>query len=218
MRLFTIRSLAAAAIFALPLLGAPQYVGAEPRYTEKQIEQFSSYLGKTYWITAEKEHQPKVYSAPSKDAASFQPAVKESFVLKEVVEKTSDMPYYRVEFESGQEGFIPVASFLQGIDLSFMALDPDRDAKAKSAKAIDQEAKRRDWIRSQKWPEHVKNAALKGQPALGMNKKEAEAVLGKPKSVVRLKRGNELVGRQEQWHYDSGLVLTFNNGVIVRIQ
>jgi hypothetical protein len=216
-RLFTIRSLAAA-IVALPLLGAPQSVRAEPRYTDRQIEQFSTYVGKTYWITADKEHQPTVYSAPSKDSAGFQPALKESFVLKEVVEKTSDTPYYRVEFESEKEGFIPVTSFLQEMDRSFMALDPERDAKAKSVKAIEQEEKRRDWIRSQKWPEHVKDAALKGQPALGMNKKEAEAVLGKPKSVVRLKRGNELIGRQEQWHYDNGPVLTFNNGVIVRIQ
>jgi hypothetical protein len=51
-----------------------------------------------------------------------------------------------------------------------------------------------------------------------MNKKEAEAILGKPKSVVRLKRGNELVGKQEQWLYEKGPVLTFTEGVIVRIQ
>jgi hypothetical protein len=205
-------------MLALPLLGAPKYVRAEPRYTEKQIQQFSSYIGKTYWITADNNHQPTIFSAPSKDAATLQPAPKESFELKEIVDKTSDTPYYRAAFESGKEGFIPVTAFIEQFNLSFMALDPERDAKAKSVKATAQEEKRREWIRSQKWPEHIKDAALKGQPALGMNKKEAEAVLGKPKSVVRLKRGNELIGRQEQWHYDNGPVLTFNNGVLVRIQ
>jgi hypothetical protein len=209
--------LLAAAVLALALF-AGQSVRAEPRYTERQIEQFSAYVGKTYWITAVKEHQPSVYAAPSKNAATFQPAAKESFELKEIVNKTSDTPYYRAVFESGKEGFIPVSSFLEQVDLSFMTLDPDRDTKAKSAKAVEQEEKRREWIRSQKWPDHVKDAALKGQPALGMNKKEAEAILGKPKSIVRLKRGNELVGKQEQWLYEKGPVLTFTEGVIVRIQ
>jgi hypothetical protein len=54
-----------------------------------------------------------------------------------------------------------------------------------------------------------------------MSKKEATAVLGKPKSVVQLKTGNSgtaLMGKQEQWLYDNGPVITFNNGVIVRIQ
>lgn len=218
MRLVRIRFFAAAAIFALPLLSAPQVVRAEPRYTDRQIEQFSSYVGKSYWVSADKAHQPTVYTMPSQNAATFQPGPKESFELKEVVNKTSDTPYYRALFESGKEGFIPVTAFIEQFNLSYMTLDPDRDVKAKSAKAVEQEEKRRDWIRSQKWPEHVKDAALKGQPALGMNKKEAEAVLGKPRSVVRLKRGNEIVGRQEQWHYDNGPVLTFDNGIIVRIQ
>jgi hypothetical protein len=38
---------------------------------------------------------------------------------------------------------------------------------------------------------------------------------------VRLKSGNsggELMGRQEQWQYDTGQTLTFSNGILVRIQ
>jgi hypothetical protein len=216
--LITIRSIAAAVILAPALLAVPQLVRAEPRYTEKQIEQFTSYVGKTYWITPEKNQQPAIFSAPSADAKTFQPAPKESFELKEIVEKASDKPYYRAAFESGKEGFIPVTAFLQELQSAFMTVDPDRSDKAKSAKATEQEQKRRDWIRSQKWPEHVKEAALRGQPAIGMNKKESEQVLGKPRNVVRLKSSNELMGRQEQWIYDKGPVLTFSNGVVVKIQ
>jgi hypothetical protein len=209
-----------ASIFALALFTAP-HLSAEPRYTEKQIEMFSSYAGKTYWVTDEKSQQPTFYTAPKTDAPAFQPAAKEGFEIKEVVEKTSDKPFYRVAFQSGKEGFIPVTAFVERINSSFTATDPERDAKAKSAKETADEQKRRDYISKQKWPEHVKNAALNKQPVIGMSTKEATAVLGKPKNVVRLKSGNsgaELMGRQEQWHYATGQVLTFSNGILVRIQ
>jgi hypothetical protein len=210
----------AAAILALPLLAAP-HAFAEPRYTEKQIEMFSSYVGKTYWVTDEKNQQPTFYTAPKNNAPTFQPAAKEGFEVKEVVDKASDKPFYRVAFESGKEGFMPVNTFMERLNGSFTAMDPERDAKAKTAKEIADEEKRRDWIRQQKWPEHVKDAALKKQPVIGMSKKEATAVLGKPKNIVRLKSGKsgtELMGASEQWIYDNGPVITFNSGVIVRIQ
>lgn len=218
MRLAVLRSIGSAAILAVFFLAAPCNLRAETRYTEKQIEQFSSYLGKNYWITADKSLQPTFFSAPSANAQTFQPAPKEGFELKEIVEKHTEKPYYRVAFESGREGFIPVTSFLQQLNGALLTIDPDRDAKSKTAKGIEQEEKRRDWIRQQRWPEHVKDAALKKQPTIGMNKKEVSAVMGKPKSVVRLKSGNQLVGKQEQWIYENGPVLTFSDGVIVRIQ
>ena len=211
----------AVTILVLPLLGTAHNAFAEPRYTEKQIELFSSHVGKTYWVTTEKNQQPTFYTAPKTNAPTFHPAAKEGFEIKEVVDKTADKPFYRVAFESGKEGFIPVTSFMEGINGPFTATDPDRDAKAKTTKEIADEEKRRDYIRQQKWPEHVKEAALKKQPVIGMSKKEATAVLGKPKSVVRLKSGksgSELMGASEQWIYESGQVLTFSNGLIVRIQ
>ena len=67
----------------------------------------------------------------------------------------------------------------------------------------------------------MSTAPLKKQPVIGMSKKEATAVLGKPKTVVQLKTGNSgsaLMGKQEQWIYDNGPVLTFSNGLVVRIQ
>jgi hypothetical protein len=213
-----LRSIGFVAILATVFLGIPVSLRAETRYTEKQIEQFSSYLGKTYWITADKSLQPTFFSAPSADAQTFQPTLKEGFELKEIVEKHTEKPYYRAAFESGKEGFIPVTSFLQQLNGALLSIDPDRNAKAKTAKETEQEEKRRDWIRQQKWPQHVKDAALKKQPTLGMNKKEVSAVMGKPKSVVRLRSGNQLVGKQEQWIYENGPVLTFSEGIIVRIQ
>ncbi|HEY1372694.1 MAG TPA: hypothetical protein VGH50_09525 [Candidatus Binatia bacterium] len=216
-----LRRTLAVAILALPLCAAPHKIFAEPRYTEKQIEMFSSYVGKTYWVTDEKSQQPTFYTAAKTNSPTFQPAAKEGFEVKEVVEKTSDKPFYRVAFTSGKEGYIPVTAFMERINGSFTAIDPERDAKAKSAKETADEQKRRDYIRQQKWPEHVKEAAIRKEPVIGMSKKEATAVLGKPKSVVRLKSGNsggELMGRQEQWLYDTGQTLTFNNGILVRIQ
>ncbi len=211
----------AAAILALPFLAAPHNAFAEPRYTEKQIEMFSSYVGKTYWITTEKNQQPTFYTAAKTSAQTFQPAPKESFEVQEVVDKTSDQPFYRVAFGSGKEGFMPVTVFMERLNASFSAADPDQADKTKGAKETEQEQKRREWIRSQKWPEHVKEAALRKQPVIGMTKKEATAVMGKPNNVVRLKSGtsgSQLMGRQEQWLYDNGPTLTFSNGVIVRIQ
>ena len=217
----TLSSTLVAAIIALLLFAAPRHTSAEPRYTEKQLELFSSYVGKTYWVTTEKNQQPTFYTAPKTNAPTFQPAAKEGFEVKEVVDKTGDKPFYRVAFESGKEGFVPVTYFMERVNGAFLAVDPDRDAKAKTAKEIADEEKRRDWIRQQKWPEHVKDAALKKQPVIGMSKKEATAVLGKPKSVVQLKTGNSgsaLMGKQEQWIYDNGPVITFSNGLVVRIQ
>jgi cytochrome oxidase Cu insertion factor (SCO1/SenC/PrrC family) len=104
------------------------------------------------------------------------------------------------------------------LNAAFVTVDPDRDAKAKLAKETETEKKRQEWIRSQRWPEHVKQAALKKQPVLGMSTKEASAVLGKPQRVVGIKNTNLLLGRQEQWTYEGGSVLTFTNGIITRIQ
>src|SRR3954464_11849259 len=106
------RCIGAAALAALPLLASPT-LRAETRYTEKQIAQFSTYVGKSYWISPENKQQPAFLSAPSPDAETFQPAAKESFELKEIVDKHTDTPYYRAAFASGKEGFIPVTVFLQ---------------------------------------------------------------------------------------------------------
>ncbi len=168
----------------------------------------------------EENKTPAFQSAPSPSAPSFHPGVKEPFEIKEIVGGTKQVPayYFRAAFESGKEGFITIGSFLEQLNASFVTVDPDRDLKAKLAKEAAAENKRQAWIRAQSWPEHVKQAALKRQPVLGMNPKEAAAVLGKPKSVVGMNAANLLRGRQEQWIYEDGPVLTFTNGLLTRIQ
>ncbi|HEX9442836.1 MAG TPA: hypothetical protein VGA73_01895 [Candidatus Binatia bacterium] len=211
---------AAAGILAiLPLLAPTQASAAVSQYTPRQIELFSSYLGKTYWVVdAGQKQTPAFLNAASPDAPVFHPAVKESFQLKEILGRETSRPYYKAAFDSGKEGFIAVQAFLEELNGSFTAIDPERDSKAKAAKAVTDEEKRRDWIRQQKWPEHVKEAALRKEPALGMNKKEATSVMGKPKSVIPLKISSAIMGKQEQWLYENGPVLTFSNGILTRIQ
>lgn len=206
----------AAVFFAALLFVLPGKSAAQMQYTPKQLEHFRSYTGKTYWVMPE-PNKAEFFSAPSREGTAFHPATKESFEIKEIVYDNTSLPFYKVAFASGKEGFIPVRDFLDQLNASFTALDPDRDAKAKAAKETLDEQKRREWIEARRWPEHVKQAALRKEPALGMNKREATAVLGKPKSVVPIKTG-QLMGKQEQWHYENGLVITFMNGSISRIQ
>lgn len=209
-------------LIAVPLLATSGTVraAAPSQYTPKQLESFGLYVGKTYWVVGEDDKTPTFLSAPSSAAKSFHPAAKESFEVKEIVGGTAKIPthYYRVAFESGNEGFIPISAFMEHFNGAFAAADPDRDAKAKLAKETESEKNRRAWIDKQKWPEHVKEAARKKQPVLGMNQKEAHAVLGKPKSTIQLKSATSLMGSQEQWIYADGPVLTFTNGILTRIQ
>jgi hypothetical protein len=211
--------LAAALVAATPPLVASGIGWTASQYTPKQIEVYAQYVGRTYWVV-EEAGTPAFRTAPSSAAPSFRPALKESFAINEIVGGTAQIPehYYRVTFESGKQGFLPIGSFTQQLNAAFVTVDPDRDAKAKLAKETETEKKRQEWIQSQHWPEHVKQAALKKQPVLGMSTREASAVLGKPKRVVGIKSTSLLLGRQEQWTYEGGSVLTFTNGLITRIQ
>jgi hypothetical protein len=217
---FRLASILAAALFsAAPLLIASGNGWTASQYTPKQIEVYAQYVGKTYWVV-EEAGTPAFHTAPSSAAPSFRPGLKESFEINEIVGGTAQIPahYYRVTFESGKQGFIPIGSFTQQLNAAFVTVDPDRDAKAKLAKETETEKKRQEWIQTRSWPEHVKQAALKKQPVLGMSTKEATAILGKPQRVVRIKNTNLLLGKQEQWTYEGGSVLTFTNGLLTRIQ
>ena len=217
---FRLAPILAAALFAAtPLLVASGNGWTASHYTPKRIELYAQHVGKTYWVV-EEAGMPAFHTAPSSAAPSFRPRLKESFEINEIVGGTAKLPapYYRVTFDSGKEGFIPVRSLVEQVNAAFVTVDPDRDAKAKLAKETEAEKKRQEWIQSQRWPEHVKQAALKKQPVLGMSTKEAAAVLGKPQRVVGIKSNTLLLGRQEQWTYEGGSVLTFTNGLITRIQ
>ena len=131
---------------------------------------------------------------------------------------TQSLYYYKVKFDSGREGYIGVDSFLEGLNITLVTVDPDRGQKVKSAKEAQEEEKRAARIRAQPWPEHVKEAVLKRQAVLGMNMKEAREALGKPTRIVKVRIPNPLLGQQEQWIYNNGPVLTFTNEVVTRIQ
>ncbi|HEY3303430.1 MAG TPA: hypothetical protein VGL70_07845 [Candidatus Binatia bacterium] len=205
---------------ALPFLAISSTSFAASQYTPKQLEAYGRYVGKTYWVVEHEIKPPAFLSAPAPAAPSFQPAIKDSFEIKEIVGGTAQTRehYYRVVFDSGKEGFLSLGSFLEHFNASLVTVDPGRDAKAKLAKETEAENKRQAWIRAQHWPEHVKEAALKRQPVLGMSTKEAKAALGDPKRMVPMKSATLLLGTQEQWTYENGLVLTFTNGLITRIQ
>jgi hypothetical protein len=193
---------------------------ASSRFTEKQLEAFGKYVGKTYWVMAEEGKRPLFFSAPSPAATSFLPEPKESFQVTEIVEGAMQRPayYYKVSFASGREGYIDLDSFLGQLNLTLLTVDPDRGQKVRSAKEAEEENKRAARIRAQPWPEHIKEAVLQRKAVLGMAMKEAREALGKPTRVVKVRDASPLMGQQEQWIYQSGPVLTFTNGLITRIQ
>lgn len=193
---------------------------ASSRFTEKQLEAFEKYVGKTYWAVAEEGKGALFFSAPSPSAASFLPEPKESLQITEMVQGAGQRPayYYKVSFASGREGYIDLDSFLGQLNLTLLTVDPNRGQKMRSAKEAQEEEKREARIRAQPWPEHIKEAVLQRKAVLGMNMKEAREALGRPTRVVKLKDANLLMGQQEQWIYDKGPVLTFTNGAITRLQ
>lgn len=215
------RILAAALFAAWPLVAAFDAPwAAVAQHTPKQLDAYAQYVGKTYWIVGDENAVPDFLSAPSPTAPSFRPRIKESFAIKEIVGGTAQVPgrFFKAMFASGKEGFLALDSFLEHFNAAIVGVDPDRDAKARVAKETEAENKRQAWIRAQRWPDHIKEAVLKRQPVLGMNTKEAKAALGSPKRVVPMKNPTLLLGAQEQWTYENGLVLTFTNGLMTRIQ
>ena len=193
---------------------------ASSRFTEKQLEAFEKYIGKTYWVVAEEGKKLPFLSALSPAAPSFLPVAKESFQITEMLEGSNQRPYYfyKVKFDSGREGYIDVDSFLEEINSTFATRDPDRGQKTKVAKEAQDKQKREAWIRAQPWPEHVKEAVLKRRAVLGMRIQEAREALGKPARVVKVQNTSPLLGQLEQWIYNNGPVLTFTNGLVTRIQ
>lgn len=193
---------------------------ASSRFTERQLETFKKYVGKTYWVIAAEGNLPSFFAAPSPSATRFFPRAKESFQITEMVEGSGQRPYYyyRARFDAGKEGYIDIDSFLEQLNLTLLTVDPDRGKEIKTARMKQEESRREARIRAQPWPEHIKEAVLKRQAVLGMNTREAREALGKPTRVVKIQSANPLMGQQEQWIYQSGPVLTFTNGLITRIQ
>jgi hypothetical protein len=192
---------------------------ASSHFTEGQLAALERYAGKSYWVVAWEGKLPSFSSAPSAAADFFLPQDKESFQITEMVQGSGPKAYYyKVRFDTGREGYIDVDFFLGQLNLTLLTVDPDRGQKIRTAREVEEESKREARIRAQPWPGHIKEAVLRRQAVLGMNMKEAREALGRPKTTVKLRDSNPLIGEQEQWTYQNGPVLTFTNGLITRIQ
>src|SRR5262249_28381311 len=80
-------------------------------YTPKQLEAFSSRIGKTFWILSVDNRTPVFLSRPVAGATSFKAGPTESFVITELVGQKTNTLYYRVKFESDKEGYITPEAF-----------------------------------------------------------------------------------------------------------
>ena len=175
-------------------------------------------MGNTYWVVEGENPNPLFFSEPSYSASVFQAGPKESFEIAGVVEGADERLYYRLRFSSGKEGYISVDSFMQDLNSSLVAQDPDLQQKKKLADEEQEEVMRVTQIRAQPWPESVKQAAIKKQPTLGMNANEVRIVLGKPKRVTTLTQRSLAGANTEQWIYEHGPTLILSDGVLTQFQ
>ncbi|MBI4529643.1 MAG: hypothetical protein HY695_38080 [Deltaproteobacteria bacterium] len=202
--------------FLLVVISSFFSFAATGRPADKELEALSRRVGQTYWITS--TDGPTFFSAPSPSAPEFNSHSKESFDIMELVKGSDQRPYYKVRLDSGKEGFISVSSFLENLNSTVATSDPEAKEKKRLSRESKQEKEREKWVRSQSWQEHIKEAVLKRQAVLGMNMSETKIALGKPSRVVKVSDRNRLRGQQEQWVYEQGVILTFTNGLITRIQ
>ncbi len=205
-------------LFLLPVLFQLTTGFASSRFTEKYLEALSKRVGNTYWVIYAESQGPLFFSAPSPSASSFHAGPKESFEMTDMVEGPDQRLYYKVQFASGRDGYISVDSFMQELNSTLATQDPDRNQKKRRSEEAQEESKRVEQIGAQPWPENVKQAAIKRQPALGMTAGEVRIVLGAPKRVTSLTQSRLAVGRQERWIYEPGPVLIFTDGVLTQIQ
>lgn len=86
-------------------------------------------------------------------------------------------------------------SFKEGFE---RAAHPERFAAQKAA-------------REKERAEHAEKAIAEHKVLIGMSREEAEAAWGKPKDIDK---STTSMGRTEYWHYSSGSMLSFENGVL----
>jgi hypothetical protein len=209
LRIFSI----AASIF---LLAGASFGTAGAAFTPKQLEAFSTRVGKTYWTKAIDNRSPVFLSRPAPGAPSFPAPANESFVIMELVAQNTSTPYYKVKFASDKEGYITPQGFHEELNLTIFSVEPDADQKRKEAQAAEQEKQRKAWIASQAWSDAVKEAALNRRAVPGMTTKEVLMVVGEPIRVVKGKNAR-LNLPEERWMYADGSELLFQNTLLVRI-
>jgi hypothetical protein len=219
---YTMRKLSAVAwdvMFVAFLIGlclVPFSASASNHYTEKQLAALASRVGKTFWVVPADGRIPFFLSAPNPQASSFRPQAHESFEITELVGRKAKNPYYKINFESGKEGYLRAETFLEELNSTFVSIDPLADEKKPAAERAIEEIKRLDWIHSDPWSQPGKDAARKREVVSGMTSGEVRKVMGPPTRVTKVKRPQK--SNEEHWNYPDGSVLVFHNGILNRIE
>jgi len=215
-KIYSTKSLCAAAIVFSLTCAAYSSGRASGQYTPRQLEAFAERIGHTYWTASADNHDLTVLSAPAPNASSFRAPADAAFEITQLVGQKTQHVFYKVKFTSGKEGFISPDNFLEELNVTILTVDPKADEKREAAAAAEEENNRVEWIRSQPWSQAVKDAAIKKQVVSGMKTNEVKKVLGNPTRVSRIK-GPQAIS-EEQWFYPNGNVLVFNNGLLSRVE
>jgi len=197
------------------LLMVASVASASNHYTEKQLQVLGERVGKTYWIQEADGQAPSFLTAPKNQAVSFRARAGDSFEIVELVGRANKNPYYKARFSSGKEGYLRPEVFLQGLNLTFLTIDPLASEKREAAERAQEENERVDWINAQPWPAAAKEAALKGQPVPGMTTNEVRKIAGAPSRVTKVHRVGTI--QEEHWYYPDGKQLIFHQGLLTRI-
>lgn len=205
-----------AAVIFLLLTATGFPLNASHHYTDQQLDFLASRVGKIYWIAAVSNRTPSFLSAPAANAPAFHPQANESFQITELIGRENKNPYYRVRFDSGKEAYLQPDMFLEELNLTITAVDPQADQKKKAGAAAAEEKKRVAWIQAQPWSQGIKEAAIKRQVIGGMNTGEVKMILGNPVRVIKVKAQLNLA--EEHWLFADGSTAVFYNGLLSRLE
>jgi hypothetical protein len=200
----------------LTVLLAINLADASNHFTDKQLDALAFRVGKTFWIRPANGKTPVFLTAPKPTATTFRPDDDDSFEIVELTGRANKNPYYKVRFESGKVGYIRPEIFHEEVNATILSVDPRADDKKKAEQQAEEEKKRVDWIEAQPWSRAVKEAALRKQPTPGLNGPEVKRILGAPTRVSKTR--GPIKFPEELWYYPDGLVVTFHNGLVSKIE
>ncbi|HXF75738.1 MAG TPA: hypothetical protein VNN13_06565, partial [Methylomirabilota bacterium] len=199
----------------LLFLSVAQIASASHHYTDRQLEALAERVGKTFWFNPERGKTPLFSTAPAANAQSYRPSVNESFEITELTGQKTRDPYYKVRFDSGKIGYIRPETFHEELNVTILTVDPLAEKKSSDERAAEEEKKRVEWIQAQPWSPAVKEASIRKQPSLGLTTGEIKKVLGAPTRITKTRSAKT---NDEHWFYLDGTVLTFQNGLLTRVE
>ena len=189
---------------------------ATGQYTDKQLEAFETRVGKLYWVRPQGGKMPTFLSAPTSQAATVTPVQNESFEILELDARSDKEPYYKVKFDSGQLAYIRPEQFHEQFNLTITSIDPLANERRRAEEQSKAEKERVEWINSQPWAPHVKQAAVNKQPTPGLNTAEVKRILGEPRRITKIRGVTK--NTEEHWFYPDGTVLIFSNALLNRAE